>query len=98
MGCRAKTALRKRRSEIFEITEIKRGRRRPYQSERTRGGFVKCMDKYGIMDKYDALIKQYRELFNNSPPLIGLPYEEAIEKMETAIKKRKSLPSKDKAG
>ena len=48
-----------------------------------------------VMDKYDLLIKEYRLLFNDSPPLMGLPYEEAIRRMEKAIKKGKPFSEHD---
>lgn len=47
------------------------------------------------MDKYDLLIKQYRELFNDSPPIMGLSYEEANGRMEKAIKEGKPLSEHD---
>ena len=47
------------------------------------------------IDKYDVLIKQYRELFNAVPPIMGLSYEEANKRMEKAIKAGKPFSEYD---
>jgi hypothetical protein len=41
------------------------------------------------VDKFDSLVAQYRNLFNDGPPTVGLPYQDAIEMMEKAIKEGK---------